>query len=753
MIAFAGFDFNFPPEYLRAALVLSLLTVWVLVGLFFYLNTYTRRRYFSLWTAAWLFYSLWLTLAIALEGGSESRLVDMLKQWCLSASAVCLLWGSSVFHNLKPRQTLFALFITFLLAWSYTAAYHLDNSQLARVPGFVLMGLASGVTAWAFYKFRLRREYIGAGLLSVGFALWGVYLMAYPYLQDSREYASPAFLFSAVLQLFIAVSMIVLVLEEVRSSNKLAFQQLRSQRAEWSVLQRRMASTEERYRRLFDQAHEGILIVCAEELTILETNQTARYLLGIGESPARSYCLAGFLQDASPTDPVPPSTGDWSQWAVRQHLVNVLRLDTSVVPVEMDGARIEFDGRPAFQFFLRELTERTKLEQQLRQAERLSALGQMISGIAHELNNPLAVIMGYLELIVQRHELSPQTRADLQKVAQESQRAAKLVSNFLSFARDQKGRREAVQMNRVIEHVLELRQHELRIAGALVETELDPCLPETAADPDQVQQIFINLIGNAVHAMAESEPPHRLRIETVCEGRMLRVIVADSGPGVPKAIRARIFEPFFTTKEVGTGTGLGLSIAHNIMAEHAGHISYVESPLGGACFVLEFPIVAAPPRARTTETGFDTATDLKPKPATTEAAPAPASVLVLDDERAIAEMLSEMLGLLGHQTTVCHSGQQALEALEHREFDVILSDFRMPGMDGREFYLRAAERHAAVRKRIIFLTGDVVNEQTREFLDSIGADYLGKPFHLDRVESAVNRVLDRAHETAAAATN
>jgi two-component system NtrC family sensor kinase len=654
-----------------------------------------------------------------------------------------------MFHNLKTRQTPFALFIVFLLAWSYTTAYHLETSKLARVPGFVLMGLASGMTAWAFYKFRLRREYIGAGLLAVGFSLWSLYLISYPHLQELREYTSPAFLFSAVLQLFIAVSMIVLVLEEVRSSNKLAFQQLRSQRAEGSVLQRRMASTEERYRRLFEQAHEGILIVRADDLSILETNQTARSLLGLGENPVGSYCLAGFLQDANPSDPVPPLTGDWTHWATRQHLVNVLRLDTSIVPAEITGACIELDGRPAFQFFLRELTERTQLEQQLRQSERLAALGQMISGIAHELNNPLAVIRGYLELVVQRHELSPQTRADLQKVAQESQRAAKLVRNFLSFARDQKGHREVVQLNRVIEHVLELRQHELKAAGIEIETELDAQLPETAADPDQVQQIFINLVGNAVQAMAESEAPHRLRIETVREGEMIRVIVADSGPGVPKAIRERIFEPFFTTKQVGTGTGLGLSIAHSIMAEHAGRIRYVESPLGGACFVLEFPIVAASAQADMVETDFDPMLEFTPKPAeVSSAAPTPANVLVLDDERTIAEMLSEMLGLLGHTTTVCHSAQQALEALERTEYDVILSDFRMPGMDGREFYLRAAERHTGVSERIIFLTGDVVNEQTREFLDSIGADYLGKPFRLDRIESAVNRVLDRTHTAA-----
>lgn len=731
-----GFDFNFPPEYLRAALILSLLTVWVLVGLFFYLNLYTRRRYFTLWTAAWLFYSLWLTLCIALDGGRDHPTLTMFKHWCISASAVCLLWGSSVFHNLKPRQTMFGLFILFLFAWSWVGSFNFDNPMHTQLPIFGLIGVASVMTAWAFYKFRLRREYIGAGLLSVGFLFWGVYLGSYPIINRVTQLASSTFLVSAVLQLFIAVSMIILVLEEVRSSNKLAFQQLRSQKSERAVLQKKVASTEERYRRLFDQAHEGIVIVSASDLQILEMNQTARQLLGVGGAVGKTLSLPVFLQASNEQDPVPSPGPEWSAWAARQHLLNIVRQDGSLVPVEMDGAQVELEGRNAFQFFFRELTERTRLEQQLRQAERLSALGQMISGIAHELNNPLAVIMGYLELVIQRHELSPQTRADLQKVAQESNRAAKLVSNFLSLAREQQDKRTFVDLNEIIRLVVELRQPELRVLGIQAELELDSHLPATMADADQVQQVIINLVNNAIHAMMEKPLPGRLRISSQSDGRHVCIRVADSGNGVPPALRAKIFEPFFTTKEVGTGTGLGLSIAHSIMAEHNGRISYEDAPGGGACFVLEFPVVSAPAGAKKPESD----THVEPK-AKVEAPTRAARILVLDDEKAIAEMLSEMLNLLGHETTVCHSGAQALQELDRREYDLILSDFRMPGMDGEEFFKTATQRHSRVRERIIFLTGDVVNEQTRSFMQSVGVPYLGKPFHLDKVEEAVNRVL------------
>ncbi|HEY6167188.1 MAG TPA: ATP-binding protein, partial [Verrucomicrobiae bacterium] len=687
---------------------------------------------------------------ISMGSDNSSPLLTMLKQWCVSASAVCLLWGSSVFHNLRPRQTIFGLFIGFLCVWSYIGAYHLEEGLHVELPIFGLIGGASITTAWAFYKFRLRRDYIGAGLLSVGFFFWGVYLTGYPFFQRMTNLTSSIFLISAVLQLFIAVSMIILVLEEVRSSNKLAFQQLRSQKTEKAVLQKRVASTEERYRRMFDQAHEGIIIAAADDLRVLEMNQTARQLLGTSNGSGKALDLIHFLQASNPEDPIPAAGPDWFAWAGRQHVLNIVRQDGGITPVEMDGARIDLDGRSAYQFFFRELTERTRLEQQLRQAERLSAIGQMISGIAHELNNPLAVIMGYLELIMQRHELNPQTRADLLKVAQESNRAAKLVSNFLSFAREQPGRSEAVDLNEVVHHVVELREVEMRVVGIKWQLDLEPALPLTLADRDQVQQVLVNLINNAVHALLDRPLPGQLRISSRASGARLELRVSDNGPGVPPAVRAKIFEPFFTTKEVGTGTGLGLSIAHSIMAEHNGRIAYEDAPGGGACFVLEFPLIV-PSGADSHPAGTGETQQLPvPKPAETNGRVA--RILVLDDEKSIADMLGEMLNLLGHQTTICNSGPQALEELGRSEYDLILSDYRMPGMDGREFFNLASQRDDTFKHRIIFLTGDVVNEQTRSFLQSVGAPYLGKPFHLDTVEEAINGVLKRA-ETAVPGLN
>jgi hypothetical protein len=220
--------FVFPREYLQAAMLVSLLSVWVLVGLFFYLNRYTRRPYFNIWTAAWLFYALWLTLSLNLHNDLETGLILMFKQWCISAAAVFLLWGSASFLQIAAHQRLFGLFLGFLLVWSYVGAYHLINPWQIQLPIFGLIGLASILTAVSYYRLRCRNpRYLGAGLLAFGFVCWGLYMAAYPFFKASNQLVSSGFFISAVLQLFIAVSMIVLVLEEARASHERVLLQLR----------------------------------------------------------------------------------------------------------------------------------------------------------------------------------------------------------------------------------------------------------------------------------------------------------------------------------------------------------------------------------------------------------------------------------------------------------------------------------------------------------------------------------------------
>jgi CheY-like chemotaxis protein len=218
----------------------------------------------------------------------------------------------------------------------------------------------------------------------------------------------------------------------------------------------------------------------------------------------------------------------------------------------------------------------------------------------------------------------------------------------------------------------------------------------------------------------------------------------DSGPGVPPELQSRIFEPFFTTKPDGAGTGLGLSIAHSIMAEHHGRIVCDRSTLGGAGFHLEFPMVSVAAAAAP----VPEITSL-PAPPAAPAAPVSARVLVLDDEQSIAGLLAEMLEALGHRAVVCLTPPAALEMLETRPFDLVISDFRMPVMNGEAFYQALAKINPGLAQRVIFLTGDVVNEETQLFLASTGNLHLDKPFHLTRLEAVIAEVLSARPSVAA----
>jgi PAS domain S-box-containing protein len=739
-----GSSLVFTREYLKAGVFVSLLSVWVLVALFFYLNHYTKRRYFTIWTVTWLFYALWITLSFGRQAAAwENPLTLVIQQWCVGISAIFLFWGSLLFLERPVKIPMVAGFVVFTGFWTWLGAYHFSKPLALELPVFWLIALASGMAGIAFIRYRRKHPYIGATLLGTGFFLWGVYMAGYPFLEHSEDLTSVALFISAGLQIFLAVSMIILVLEEARQTYQLALEQALTQKAERDELRSRVQSTEERYQKLFNQASEAIVIADARDSRILELNRAAERLLGISRSESGQHCLTAFFDGEN--SGVLPANGnaEWSQCLCTQSSPSIVRKDGMRAPVEINAAQINFDNRPAYQFSLLELTERARLEQKLRQAEKLSAMGRMISGIAHELNNPLAVVKGYLELVLSHHELSPKTRADLERAAQESNRAAKLVTSFLASAREQPSCREPVSLNNVARRIAELRRFDLLVAKTELILELHPTLPTISADPDQVQQLLINLVNNALQAMVDLPRAGRLKIQTRCGDGVVQALVEDNGPGVPPHLVAKIFEPFFTTKEVGVGTGLGLSIAHTIMAEHQGRIFHQTSSLGGAGFVLEFPV--APSGMERASSDGSTTVIARPR---SIVAGIGGKILVLDDEKGMADMLGEMLGLLGYVPTVCSVPAQALELIEQQDFDLVISDFRMPGLNGQQFYEILAQSKPELLPRIVFLTGDIVNETTLEFIKSTGNPHIAKPFTLATVEAVIAEAVQSDREPA-----
>jgi PAS domain S-box-containing protein len=626
----AVFNWTFDTQgQLRAGLFISLISVWLLVGVFSYLNFYTRRKYFSIWTVAWLFYSLYLTLSYSLywyfgNFRDEPWWATMFKQWCIGVAAVFMLWGSLRFLGKRVRQVSLSLFLCFLFVWSFVANVPgsgispLDkHDRLAlQMPIFLLIGGSSVVTVWGFFQYRRKRRYLGAGLLSFGFMFWGLFVAAYPFLESLSDYMSTGFFLASVLQMFIAVNMIILVLEQIRHlKEKRAAQQLKSKDREKAALQTRISLTEERYRHLFEQSSEAIVITNRDDLKVVELNGAACRLLGMSPDEAHQYHLLHLLTAQEANTPEPSDGQSWFELVCRRRFQQVRRKDGTAVNIEVAGSAVDFAGATAFQFYFREMTDVSRLEHQLRRAEKLSALGQMISGVVHELNNPLTVSGALIELVLLDPDLSESAGARLKTAATEHRRASRMMSNFLNLARDGGIHQERVSLNDVVRNVLELRRSEFVKSDVEVVTELNAELPAIMANLDQIQQVLIILINNALQAMDSSAQSRVLRLTTRAEPARVILLLEDSGPGVPSHLRSKIFEPFFTTKPPGVGTGLGLSMAHTYMTEHRGRIFCDQSPLGGALFNIELPALESlPPRPAPQIRRLDLSSEPAPEP-------------------------------------------------------------------------------------------------------------------------------------------
>ena len=726
-----------PPAYLRTGLLVSLLSVWVLGILFFYLIRYTKRRYFAIWNAAWLFYAVWLSLGLNCPNADAEPLLAMLRQWCLNCSAVFLLWGSASFLGIAANQRLIALFAGFLFTWSYVEFFHLQDRLWGSAPVFVLMGVASMISAGAFFKLRRKTCFVGAGLLSLGFLLWGIYLTACPFVAGNAQLLVAAFFISAVLQLLIAVSMIVLVLEEARRFSQKTQEDLQTATVEKDRLATKVCLAEERYRTLFQQAQEGIVVVNAADLRIADWNPAAQRLLGIKPGSTETHLISDFLSL--------PQGGEKVRWfdlLSQSPQVTLRCLDGRTVMVDLTSSALELEGRPAYHLVLRELDERARLEQQLREAEKLSALGQLASGIAHEVNNPLAIMNAHLELILSRPGCDGRTRADIEKTIKESNRAAALIRNFLAVARLKHHDLQPIDLNRMLSDIAENQRLARAGQAARCALQLDPHCPPITGDASQLERVFINLYRNAEQATEEVSDNPLIKISTRRKGELVQVRVEDNGGGVPAHLVSKIFEPFFTTKKVGAGTGLGLSISHQIVADHHGRIFCEPSSLGGAAFVVELPLVSI----------HDTDTPAAGPEPEAEAAPAEAArasgaargarILMIDDETALAEMICEYLNMTGHRAQFCSSTEEALALMEHAVFDLVISDFRMPGMTGEQLYESTLSRDPDLARRMVFMTGDIIGADARRFFSTHDVPCLTKPCALPTIERFINARLE-----------
>ena len=381
---------------------------------------------------------------------------------------------------------------------------------------------------------------------------------------------------------------------------------------------------------------------------------------------------------------------------------------------------------------LSDITEQAQLREQLMQTDKLSALGEMISGVAHELNNPLAAVMGFAQLLETTPQLDENVRRKVKGINEEAQRCGRIVRSLLSFARHHNPRREPVDLNGVVRSVMQLMEYPLRSEGVKVTLDLSPELPAVRGDPHILQQVLLNLVTNANHAMRESGRPGHLQIVSRPDGDRVKLLVEDNGVGITAENLRRVFDPFFTTKKFGQGTGLGLSLAYGCIQEHDGTILADSRHGEWTRFHIELPVSgAAAPRPRAAAMPASEVRKARPG----------RDILVVDDEPKITEFIAEALGADGHRVDVVHDGMEARRRLQDRHYDLIITDLKMPRMNGRELYEDLLRRSPEMASRVIFSTGDTVSRDTAEFLQGLGDRYLAKPFRLAELQAMVDRVL------------
>ncbi len=484
--------------------------------------------------------------------------------------------------------------------------------------------------------------------------------------------------------------------------------------------------TGEKLRRVLDGTPDMIVATDVDG-RITEFNRGAEKCCGLTTQAAFGCRLSELVDPAT----LERATSDASA-----HDVVVTAPDGRQVEVSLVGAPLT-DGEATVvgQVWIgRDVTQLRRAERSLAQAERLSSLGEIVAGVAHELNNPLSGVVGYAELL-RTHAQDPEQIRDLDRIVESALRCQKIVMKLLSFARKQAPEKHYADLNESIRKVLDLKSYQLCSSKIEVDLALAEGLPRTCFDPFQIEQVLLNLVNNAEQAISAVKRSGMISIRTAVDGAAIVVEIEDDGAGVRASVRDRIFDPFFTTKELGQGTGLGLSVSYGIVEEHGGRLELRPSAPaseGGACFRISLPIVVG--QARTT-------TEDPAGQPVGERSFAGRRVLVAEDDAMVLELIARVLTDLGAEVTQATDGLEAWERMGHHEWDLVVTDLRMPHLGGQELYERTAEERPELMRRFVFATGDLVREETLAFLRGLPNRILTKPLEIQTVRRVLSQAL------------
>ncbi len=419
--------------------------------------------------------------------------------------------------------------------------------------------------------------------------------------------------------------------------------------------------------------------------------------------------------------------------------VQCIRADGTPFWAAMSSRLITYKNQEVIVSSLYDLTERraseaelTRQREALYQSEKLNAFGTLLAGVAHELNNPLSVVSGQALLLLETVE-DPRISERAVKIGNAAERCTRIVRTFLAMAREDTREMSSVNLNEVVLSVLEITGYTVRQSNVQITRRLSKDLPRVRGNADQLHQVATNLIVNAQQALDGISAPRQISITTRYNRKTDEIVlrIRDNGPGIPSDIRKNVFDPFFTTKKMGSGTGIGLAVSHQIVESHGGRID-IESPRdGGVSLVVRLP-ASTPPGDVTQNVAVHSKT------------PAPCRALVVDDEPDVADLLADILRVDGHNVVTAATGQEALDQLDAMAFDIILSDLRLPGLDGPSLFKIIREQRPELQSKIGFITGDTMSQNIYEFLKSAGRPYIEKPITPDDVRGLLEQLITNA---------
>lgn len=496
----------------------------------------------------------------------------------------------------------------------------------------------------------------------------------------------------------------------------------------------KLRASEARFRSITEAHPVPVLIVNLESNDILYASPGSETLLGLPGGILLTHKLDRFLPHGSERRELIASVTEGHDVDMRE--VTLARGDGENIPAALSARRINYQNAMAMVIGLYDLTERKKAEKKiadqqdaLQQSEKMAALGGLLAGVAHELNNPLSVVMGQTSLLMDGPG-EDKTKKRAEKIYKAADRCSRIVKSFLALARRKPPEHKEVSLNPIIFNSLELLGYQFRNENVTPKLNLADDLPPIIGDEDQMTQVFTNLALNAAQAMHEWPGPHELTITSLLQpDGMVRITYADTGPGIPPDLRVKVFEPFFTTKGGTGGSGVGLSLCLNVVESHSGRISCDETPGGGATFTLLFPSSAGVESAQPVAEGPHAVATGKLR------------VLLVDDEVELAQTLADLLEPFGYDIDLAANGAIAFDKIEKKGFDVIISDLRMPVLDGPGLYAKLAEKLPDYTKRIIYVTGDTLSTNVHAFLSQTPVPVIEKPYRLVDVQDALVKVL------------